>query len=316
VLETLAGVGLVGDDSNDWDPACEGALAVECELSTPHDAMGDADGNTYIADKEAHAIRKVTPDGVITTVAGMNEPGDDGDEPGPATERHLNWPNGLFVKPDGTTYVLELGSRKVRRLDVDGTLSTLFSVPELAGGRGLWVAEDESLAYVGSSNRVLAWTPEGGVTTFADGFVQLGHLDVDPGGELTVTDRGAHRVLRVDEGGIRTPIAGDGRPWPFGDGERALDTSLNEVRGIARADTGGFFLGTHAGNQVHYLDTYGYVHLLIDGAHDAHAGDGESLATPGSKVSEVRNVRVNPQGELLVTEHDHGFVRVARRAEN
>jgi DNA-binding beta-propeller fold protein YncE len=176
VLETLAGVGLVGDDSNDWDPACEGALAVDCELSTPHDAMGDADGNTYIADKEAHAIRKVTPDGVISTVAGMNEPGDDGDEPGPGLERHLDWPNGLFVRPDGTTYVLELGNRKVRRLDPDGTLSTLFSVPELVGGRGLWVAEDESFAYVGSGTRVLVWTPDGGVTAFADGYVELGHL--------------------------------------------------------------------------------------------------------------------------------------------
>jgi hypothetical protein len=316
VLATLAGVGLVGDDSNDWDPACEGALAVDCELSTPHDAMGDADGNTYIADKEAHAIRKVTPDGVITTVAGMNEPGDDGDAPGPARERHLNWPNGLFVTPAGTTYILELGSRKVRRLAPDGTLSTLFSVPELRTGRGIWVAEDESLAYVASGDRVLAWTPEGSVTTLADGFVQLGHLDVGPEGELTVTDRGAHRVLRLEQSGTRTLLAGDGESSPFVDGAPAVETSLNGVRGVARADTGGFFLGTHEGNQVHYLDSYGYVHLLIDGARDAHAGDGEPLATPGAKVSEVRNVRVNPQGELLVTEHDHGFVRVARRAEN
>jgi hypothetical protein len=316
VLETLAGVGLVGDDTNDWDPDCEGARAVECELSTPHDAMGDAAGNTYIADKEAHAIRKVSPDGVITTVAGMNEPGDDGDEPGQATERHLDWPNGLFVTPDGTTYVLELGNRKVRRLDPNGTLSTLFSVPELAGGRGLWVAEDESRAYVSSGDRVFTWTPADGVTTFADGFVNLGHLDVGLDGELYVTDRGAHRMLRVEANGIRTPVAGDGKPAPFVDGAKALETSLNEVRGIAPAETGGFFLGTHDGNQVHYLDSYGYLHLLIDGADDVHAGDGEPLTTPGQKVSEVRNVRLNPQGELLVTEHDFGFVRVVRRVGN
>jgi hypothetical protein len=316
VLETLAGVGLVGDDTNDWDPACEGAPAIDCELSTPHDAMGDAEGNTYIADKEAHAIRKVSPDGVITTIAGTNEPGDDGDEPGPATERHLDGPNGLFVMPDGTTYVLELGNRKVRKVDPDGTLSTLFAVPELAGGRGLWVAPDESHAYVSSGDRVFSWTAADGLTTFADGFVNLGNLDVGLDGELYVTDRGAQRVLRVEGNGVRTFVAGDGKRTPFVDGAKALETSLNEVRGIARAETGGFFLGTHEGNQVHYLDSYGYLHLLIDGAHDAHAGDGEPLSTPGQKVSEVRNVRVNPQGELLVTEHDFGFVRVVRRAEN
>jgi hypothetical protein len=316
VLETLAGIGVVGDDTNDWDPACEGALAVDCELSTPHDAMGDADGNTYIADKEAHAIRKVTPAGIITTVAGMNEAGDDGDDPGPGAERHLDWPNGLFVRPDGTVYLLDLGNRKVRRLTPDGTLSTLFSLADLTGGRGLWVAEDESRAYVSSGDRVLVWTPEDGVTTFADGFVDLGNLDVSSDGELYVTDRGAHRVLRVEASGVRTPVAGDGNASPFVDGEKALATSMNEVRGIAGAGTGGFFLGTHEGDQVFYLDSFGYLHLLIDGAHDAHAGDGEPLTAPGQKVSEVRNVRVNPQGELLVTEHDHGFVRVVRRAEN
>lgn len=315
-LETLAGSGLVGDDTNDWDPACEGALAVDCELSTPHNAMGDAAGNTVVADKEAHAIRKVSPDGVITTVAGMNEAGDDGDEPGPGTERHLDWPNGLWVKPDGTTYLLELGNRKVRRLDPDGTLSTLFAVPDLVSGRGLFVAEDESLAYVSSGTRVLQWTPEGGVTTFADGFVDLGNLDVGLDGELYVTDRGVHQVFRVHSDGTREPIAGDGKRAPFVDGANALHTSLNEVRGIFHADTGGFFLGTHEGDQVHYLDSFGYVHLLIDGGHDEHAGDGEPLTTPGQKVSEVRNVTVNPQGELLVTEHDFGFVRVVRRAEN
>src|SRR5689334_3809680 len=50
-LETLAGSGLFGPDTNDWDPSFEGGSALDADLSTPHNALGDAEGNTFIADK-------------------------------------------------------------------------------------------------------------------------------------------------------------------------------------------------------------------------------------------------------------------------
>ena len=78
-------------------------------------------------DKDAHAIRKVTLDGVIVTVAGTNQAGDDGDTPGPGTERRLSSPNGLWVRDDGTLYILDLGNSKIRRLGTDGVLTTLVS---------------------------------------------------------------------------------------------------------------------------------------------------------------------------------------------
>jgi hypothetical protein len=313
VLETLAGSGLKGGDTNDWDPGFEGGPATAADLSTPHNALGDALGNTFIADKDAHAIRKVSPDGVISTVAGVNTPGDDGDAAAPAASAHLRQPNGIWIASDGSVYILDLGNEKVRKIGLDGSLTTLFAVPDLVAGRGLWVADDESLAYVGSGTRVVRWTPESGAVTYASGFVELGNLFVDSAGTLFVTDRGSGRVLRLDEGHAR-PIAGNGSTEPVSDGALALETGLNEVRGIWRAANGGFFLGTHGNNQVLYLDSVGFLHVLIDGAHDAHAGDGEPLSTPGAKISEVRNVVLNPAGDLLVTENDVGYIRVARRA--
>src|SRR5262249_22707571 len=150
------------------------------------------------ADKDAHAIRKITPSGLIFTVAGMNVAGDDGDDPGPGLQRHLSSPNGLWVFGDGTLYILDLGNAKIRRLDTNGILTTLFHVKDgIDSGRGLWVQGEESLVYFASGNSVRKWTPGGGVKTVADGFDDLGNLVVDPAGSLVVTDRGANRVYRV-----------------------------------------------------------------------------------------------------------------------
>lgn len=312
-LQTLAGSGTKGGDTNDWAPSFEGGPALAADLSTPHNALGDAEGNTFIADKDAHAIRKVDPDGVISTVAGMNEAGDDGNEPAPGVASHLNQPNGLWVKADSTLFILDLGNRKVRRLAPDGTLETLFAVPELATGRGLWVADDESLAYVCSRDELFRWTPAAGVELHAFGFGELGNLFVGDGGALFVTDRAANRVVRVDADGTKTAIAGSGSVSGPIDRTPAIETPLDGVRGIWGSAEGGFFVATHEGSQVLYLDSFGFSHVLLDGAPDAHAGDGLLLSTPGVKVSEVRNVTVNPQGDLLITENDVGFIRVARR---
>ncbi|MBN1608331.1 MAG: hypothetical protein JW940_17000 [Polyangiaceae bacterium] len=311
-LDTLAGAGKRQDDVNEWRAAFEGGPAVDAELSAPHNALGDDDGNVYIADKDAHAIRMVRGDGSLVTVAGVNAAGDDGNQPGPGRERHLNQPNGIWVKGDGTVFILDLGNEKIRRLDPDGTLTTLFVVPDLEEGRGLWVSDDETLVYVSSGTQLKRWRAEAGLDTYADGFAELGNIWVDAEDQPTVyaTDRGAHRVYRVGADRQREPIAGDGSanqaPWKA----PALEASLNGVRGIWRHDLGGLLLATHAGSQVLYLDTQGFIHLLIDGTKGAHAGDGMPITASGRKVSEVRAVTMNPQGDVLIAEHDAGYVRI------
>src|SRR5437899_1049166 len=101
LLSTVAGSGgTLISPSNNWQPAFEGGPATNAELSHPHIAMADRAGNIYIADKEAHAIRKVTPDGNIFTVAGTGVAGYGDPNPAPAIEVALNNPNGLWVRED------------------------------------------------------------------------------------------------------------------------------------------------------------------------------------------------------------------------
>lgn len=322
-LRTIAGKGeVVQVDQSDWEPRFEGGPAVEAELSNPHFAMGDAAGNIYIVDKDAHSVRKVAPDGKITTVAGTGVAGDDGDGPGPGTAMRLRFPNGLWVRGDGTVYILDTDNSKVRRLDPVGMMTTLIDsrARRIRTGRGLWVKDDESLAFFSSRDELRKWTPSGGVTVLRGGFVSLGNLAVDPQGELVATDRGedsgaGSRVYRISGDGTRTPIAGNGTAIGGGDGERALDTGLHGVRGVWFLPQGGYLLATHTGSQVWFVDRGGIIHLFLDGeAGNVRSGDGEHFRTPGKKVSNIRGIALDRVGNLLIVENDYGFVRMVERS--
>ncbi len=326
LLTTIAGLGARSDAVAEWLPAYEGGLATLAVLSRPHTALADDAGIVYIADKDAHAVRAVAADGTITTLAGTGSVGDDGDLPAPAATRRLDDPNGLWVRGDGVVYILDLGNGKIRRVSssADGrVMTTLILVPGgISEGRGLWVADDESEAFIASGTRLLHWTPAAGVSVYASDFVQLGNLAVTKAGgvvtDLVVTDLMDHRVLRIDPSGHKTIIAGNGTTKATGGTDDlqmdALEAGLDEVRAVWRLDTGGYLLGMQGGSQIWYLDTGGVVRLFVDGGpHEVHAGDGEFFRSPGKKVSEVRAVTLAPNGDILVTENDFGYVRKIRR---
>ncbi|OHB77049.1 MAG: hypothetical protein A2W31_02065 [Planctomycetes bacterium RBG_16_64_10] len=314
-LSTVAGRGQIqGGGVNGWQADMEGGLAIDAELSRPHMTMADLAGNLYIADKDAHAIRMVTPAGTIHTIAGTNVAGFNGD--GLGTLAQLNAPNGLYTFPDGTTFILDMGNNRIRKLAPDGQLTTVLHDAEgITIGRGLWVSPDESLIYYSAGDDLRKWTPSEGITTYASGFAELGNLDVDPAdGNVVVTDRSGHSVYKVFPDGSKSRIAGNGTTAGGGAGQSALATGLNEVRGIFFTPDGGYLLATHDGGQVWYVDPDDLIHLLIDGDNDdAHAGDGLPLTAPGKKISEPRAVTLAPNGDLLVTESDFGFVRLVPR---
>lgn len=310
-LSTVAGAG-GPQDVNNWRPEFEGGPAVSAVLSGPHIAIGDRWGQIYIADKDAHAVRKIRTDGTIVTVAGTNVPGDGPDTQTNGAQCALNQPNGLWVKRDGTVFILDVGNHKIRRLATNGTIHTLFSVSSSDPiQRGLWVSEDESVGFVTTFAAVKKWERGKGLTDFSTGYSQLGNIAMDPKGNLVVTDRGAHRVYRLDAKGGRTPIAGNGAKTGGGDGQLALETGLEEVRGVWFLPSGAYFLCTHRSSRVWYVDSSGYIHLFLNGNRSgAHAGDGAWFYEPAEpRVSECRAVTVDCAGNLLITENDAGYVR-------
>lgn len=315
-LTTVAGSG-GATRGNKWLPSYENGPATSAQLSRPHMAMGDDAGNVYISDKEAHGIRLVRPDGTIRTVAGTGVAGNGPDSATPGTQVALSNPNGLWARGDGTVYILDVDNAKVRKLAPDGTMTTLFVVPGgIPVGRGLWMNDEETLAYVSALTTVKKWTPGGGVVDYATGFTELGNLVVDPWGQLVVTDRGAHRVYRVSpDGTTATVIAGNGWTSGGGDGQSALATGLYRVRGVWFLPTGAYLLATDDGSQLWYVDTAGMIHLLLNGstADSTHYGDGTWFYNPGqARVSKLRCVTLDKRGDILITENDTGYVRRVR----
>ena len=156
----------------------------------------------------------------------------------------------------------------------------------------------------------MRWDTTNGWSVFANGFSQLGNLAVDLLGRLHVTDRGANLVYRLAADGTRTAIAGNGSAGGGGDGYLALETGLWQVRGIWFMPTGAYFLATDNGSQVWYVDTSGYIHLFLDGDFSSHSGDGSWFYDPATpKVSKVRQITMDYDGNLIVTENDAGYIR-------
>ena len=330
ILETVAGRGQYnGDHINYWSNSLAGGFATNMNLSRPHIAFGDAHGNVLIVDQGSSAIEKVTPDGRIYTYAGTHVAGNNGDGPAPATNLQLRFPNGGWLRADGVFYVLDTENGKVRRIDTNGIMSTIFSTADpnyMGDGRAFWVKSDESLIYFGSgpgvdlnATTLNKWTPTGGVSVVRTGFGDLGNILGDERtGDLYISDRNANRVYRMDTNGNLIPIAGNGTQTGGGEGFPALDTGLILPRSIWFIPNGGYFIGEHdPGNRVWYVDPAGIIHRWMNGSSSANTygiGDGQWFyANPNqAKVSRVRCVNADPLGNLIITESNSGYIRRIR----
>jgi hypothetical protein len=319
-INTVAGNG-ANDNCNDWQAFYEGGNATSADLSVPHMAVADLEGNIFIADKESHSIKKVSLDGKIHTMAGNGLRGTSGPS-GTALALALREPNGIYMMPNGTFYFLEtddncvtevpIAGGTIRKVTPDGMMTTVITDAALFGGRALWVSPDESTIIYGSGTELRKWTAAGGITVFSSGYSFLGNIGEAPDGTFLVTDRSAHRVYRINaDGSGKVSIAGTGGTTGGFSGQLATSVALFEVRGVAVLENGGYFVCTHKGGQVWYIDTNGYAWLFIHGddKKSTHAGDGLPPSSTLKSISEPRAIALAPNGDILITENDKGFIR-------
>lgn len=120
VIDTVAGNGEQGYTG-------DGGPGVDAALHWPTALELDPDGNLYIAELRNHVVRKLAPDGTITTFAGTGQPGSAGDG-GPATQAQLDQPYGIALDDDGTMYIGARGSFQIRKVTPDGTMETVAGI--------------------------------------------------------------------------------------------------------------------------------------------------------------------------------------------
>ena len=131
LIRTVAGTGQEGYSG-------DGGSASAAKLAYPWGAAVGPDGSVYISDTVNHRIRRVDLSGIITTVAGTGQSGYGGDG-GPATAALLSYPEGIAVGPDGSIYITEYYSHRIRRVGPDGNIITIAGiggVPDYYGDDG------------------------------------------------------------------------------------------------------------------------------------------------------------------------------------
>ena len=185
----------------------------------------DAAGNLYIADAGDHRVRRVTANGVIETVAGTGVFGFSGDG-GPATQAQLNLPYGLALDAQGNLYIADLGNARVRRIGLDGTISTV------AGGGALLAGG------VNEGSRA---------TTLM--LAAPRNLAVDGGGNVYISDFGGARVYELSPNGFLTTAAGTGSAGISGDNGPAIQAQLSYPAGLA-FDAQGVLYVADSGNHL------------------------------------------------------------------
>ena len=179
----------------------DGGPATQATTHRPQGIAVGPDGSLYIADSYNHRIRRVGPDGIITTVAGTDVPGFGGDG-GPATQATLDYPQGIAVGPDGSLYIADSGNNRIRRVGPDGIITTVAGTDGSQGFGG-----------------------DGGPATQARLAGPWG-IAFGPDGSLYIADSGNQRIRRVGPDGIITTVAGTGQSGFSGDGGPATQARL------------------------------------------------------------------------------------------
>jgi trimeric autotransporter adhesin len=113
---------VVGNGSQGYSG--DGGPATSAQLNQPYGVAEDSTGNLYIADRTNTRIRKVTPAGIISTVAGDGSFGSSGDG-GPATNARLYYPDGVAVDSTGNLYIADWGNNQIRKVTPAGIISTV-----------------------------------------------------------------------------------------------------------------------------------------------------------------------------------------------
>jgi trimeric autotransporter adhesin len=130
IISTFAGKGTQGYSG-------DGGQAVNAEF-TPSVLAMDAAGNLYVTDGVAGVIRKISPDGVISTFAGNGVKGYTGDG-GPATKASITDPGGVALDGAGNVFIADSGNNVIRKVTADGTITTVaenYNLPYEYSGDG------------------------------------------------------------------------------------------------------------------------------------------------------------------------------------
>jgi len=274
IIGTVTGNG-TGGFSGDGGPASSALI------HSPYGIAMDASGNLFIADRDNARIRKVTPDGNITTVAGSGSTGFSGDG-GPATSARLDFPLGVAVDAAGNIFIADRNNHRVRKVSPEGIISTF------AGSASAGFAGDG-----GSATAARLSLPES--------------VAVDSAGDVFIADTGNSRIRKVTPDGVISTAAGTGTYGFNGDNGLAISAQVSYVSGVAVDAAGNIFIADRDNNRIRKVTPAGVISTVAGSSAGGFGGDGG--AATSAKLAAPFGVTVDAAGNLFIADRDNGRVR-------
>ncbi len=277
-IETFAGNGKQGFSG-------DGGPALEAQIDNPFGVVRGPDGAIWFCEYTGQRIRRVAPDGTLSTVAGSGKKGYSGDG-GPALEATFNLPHEVRFDHSGNMYVVDMANNAVRKVDLKTKI-----ISTVAG------------------NGTAGYTGDGGPATQAQ-LKQPHSIQFGPDQDLYICDIGNHVIRKVDmkSGNIST-FAGTGTAGPTPDGSPIAGTPLKGPRSLDFDSDGNLWLATREGNQVFKFDLKAnkISHIAGTGASGfgGNGGPARSATLKGPK-----GISIDKAGNIWLADTESHSVRM------
>ncbi|MDB6135379.1 MAG: repeat containing protein [Verrucomicrobiales bacterium] len=317
VVTTLAGKAGVSGSTDGTGAAAR--------FSRPFNVAADGSGTLYVADIRNHTIRKVSPAGVVSTLAGLAEVA--GSEDGTGAGARFNHPAGVAADGGGTVYVTDTDSHTIRKIMPSGTVTTLAGSPanlSIADGAGAAArfmypfgaaVDGDGTVYVadGESHTIRKITPAGVVTTLAGSPDNSGSVDgtgsaarfalpvgvaLDGAGTLYVADPLSSTIRKVTPGGVVTTLAGLAGSQGSADGTGAA-ARFNFPLGVAADRSGNVYVADSDNHTIRRVTAAGVVTTLAGLAGERGSADGAGAA---ARFSRPDGLAADAEGNVYVAD--------------
>jgi sugar lactone lactonase YvrE len=324
VVSTLAGqAGVQG--------SADGAGAA-ARFSLPRGVAVDAAGNLYVADISNHTVRKITPTGVVTTVAG--QVGFSGSNDGNGSSAQFGGPFGLTVDAAGNLFVADAPNNTIRRISAAGSVTTLAGLPpslspgsidgvgpaaRFNGPCGLAADAAGNIYAADSANHTIRRiAPDGAVSTIAglagapgsaDGagdaarFRQPQGLAVDPAGNVYVADMGNHTIRKIGPDRTVSTVAGLAEASGSADGVGS-NARFGLPQGVTIGTLGNVFVADTSNSIIRKIAPDGTVSTLAGLAGVSGSIDGTGSAARFNRPS---GIIADAAGNLYVGDYAGGL---------